>query len=392
MTLEKVNCGGHIVIVATVPSAIKSFLTSHVRSLGNEYKITLLSNGKSNSLELLLKLKNVTFHSIRIERKIFPVQDFVSLLRLWQKFRSTKPDLVLSITPKAGLLSMLGGRLAGVPGRLHIFTGQVWATKRGVIRYVLKMADRIIASCATHILADSSSQRNFLITEKVVDAERIRVLANGSICGVDTELFRPDVKIREEMRQELGIPAEGLVFLYLGRLNRDKGVPELARAFARLAAINNDVWLILVGPDEEGMQEVVRVTCRSFLDRLRITGYTSLPERFMAMADVLCLPSYREGFGSVIIEAAACGVPAVASRIYGITDAVVEGETGLLFPVGDEEQLFDRMATFASNSGLLRKMGGAAKARALQNFSATTITDAMGTYIENIFNKSDQNN
>jgi glycosyltransferase involved in cell wall biosynthesis len=233
-------------------------------------------------------------------------------------------------------------------------------------------------------LVDSPSQRDFLLAEGVLDGGHAGVLADGSVCGVDGERFRPDANARALVRSELGVPDTAVLLLYLGRLNRDKGIADLAAAFVSLASRHPDLWLLLVGPDEEEMQARVRTACSAWLDRVRFVGFTDQPVRFMAAADVFCLPSYREGFGSSVIEAAACGVPAVASRIYGLTDAVREGETGLLHPPGDTATLATQIERLVGDASLRRDMGGAARIRVLRDFSQARLTGALRNFYANV--------
>jgi glycosyltransferase involved in cell wall biosynthesis len=302
------------------------------------------------------------------------------LLHLWRTFRRERFDIIHSVTPKAGLLAMLAGRLAGIPVRIHIFTGQVWATRTGFSRWLLKAMDRMLAASATHLLADSASQRQFLIDQKVVPAERIAVLGKGSISGVDVQRFAPDSGARAEVRGSLGVADDDVLFLFLGRLNRDKGVLDLAQAFALVAKDHSQARLLVVGPDEAGMAASMQAICRDFPDRVRFVSYTDMPQRYMAAADVFCLPSYREGFGSVIIEAAATGIPAIGSDIYGITDAIERDRTGLLFPAGDIQALAKAMTHMLDDPARRREMGDEALSRARRDFDARQVADAWLAY------------
>lgn len=316
------------------------------------------------------------FVPVDIERKIALLKDSHALLVLLRLFNTKRFYVVHSVSPKAGLLAMVAACIARTPVRLHIFTGQVWATRRGFSRWFLKTLDKILASCATHLLADSPSQRQFLIDEGVVKPERITVLAQGSISGVDVQCFIPDAVARGEVRAELAIPDEAVVFLYLGRLNRDKGVLDLARAFARLAVDHSQAHLLIVGPDEGRLESLLLQACANCPDRLHRVGYTDTPQRYMAAADVFCLPSYREGFGTVIIEAAAVGLPAIGSRIYGVTDAIVEHETGLLFPPGEVDALVTAMIALTTDAPLRQRLGMQARARAIREFSSEVVVKA----------------
>jgi glycosyltransferase involved in cell wall biosynthesis len=322
----------------------------------------------------LLREINAQFWPIAFERKISLWRDFCSLMQLILLFRREKFDLVHSIMPKTGLLTMVAAWVVGVPIRLHTFTGQVWATKHGGNRQLLKFFDKLIVWFATQIFVDSPSQRDFLVAEGVLSNNQGLVIGNGSICGVDEDKFRADATIRKAVRRELNIAPKDTVILFLGRLNRDKGLLDLARAFTEIASHRSDVIWVLVGAEETVSYLTIQEICDDYRKQLRRVDFTPYPERYMMAADIFCLPSYREGFGQVIIEAAACGVPAVASRIYGISDAVEDGVTGILFPVADITSLTQSLLALISNHAMRQAMGDAARQRALKLFSSHKIT------------------
>jgi glycosyltransferase involved in cell wall biosynthesis len=329
----------------------------------------------------LLDDLDAQFIPLAIQRKASPWRDLLILTQLVILFRRERFGLVHSIMPKTGFLSMLAGWLAGVPIRMHTFTGQVWATKRGWKRGALKLFDKLIVLFATQVLVDSPSQRDFLVYEGVLPQGKGIVIGCGSICGVNEDLFRPNTQARSAVRAELDIGLEQTVILFLGRLNRDKGILDLAVAFADIASQRADVVLVLVGAEEDVPFSRVQEICGVHRGRLRRIGFTPNPERYMAAADIFCLPSYREGFGQVIIEAGASGVPAVASRIYGITDAVEDGKTGLLFPVGDVKALTQDLLRLIMDGALRQRMGEAARVRALELFSSQkNTTEMLGLY------------
>ncbi len=318
-----------------------------------------------------------SFTPVEIERQIRPFADFLALLRLWRIFRQYRFDCVHSVTPKAGLLGMLAGALAGVPVRVHTFTGQVWATRKGVARSILKRMDWLLGALTTAPLVDSFSQRDFLVSERVLPEGKARVLAHGSISGVDTQRFQSNEKARAKIRGRYNIEPKDIVFLCVGRLSRDKGILDLAHAFAELADEHRGAHLMLVGPDEANIEGAVRTICKSCEGRLHVVGQTNTPEDYMAAADVFCLPSYREGFGSVIIEAAATGIPAIGSRIYGITDAIEEGRTGFLHEPGDVQGIAELMQRYLQDPGLRQRMGKAARHRARKLYAQEKVTDAL---------------
>jgi glycosyltransferase involved in cell wall biosynthesis len=369
-----------ICFVATIPAVVNSFLKGHIRASAQKWSVSIISN--PDGAELLIDIE-ARFIPLRIERKIAPWRDFCSLIQLMTLFRRERFDLVHSIMPKTGLLTMLAGCLSGIPNRMHTFTGQVWANKRGWKRGALKMFDRLIAALATDILVDSRSQLDFLVSEGVLKQGSGVVIGYGSICGVDPDRFYPDAQIKSMVRRELGINQNATVVLFLGRLNRDKGMLDLAAAFAEITRHKPDTVLLLVGAEEDVPFKRIQEICGEGCDQLRKVGFTHNPERYMATADIFCLPSYREGFGQVIIEAAASGVPTVASRIYGITDSVEDGLTGLLFPAGDIAELIKTLLTLIEDHVLRQKMGAAARLRTLELFAGENITrEQVGLYEE----------
>ena len=367
------------VVVATLFTA-RAFLMDQIRALSGSYEVSIAANDDEPGL---FESTRVRLIRLPIARNISPLSDLKALVSLYRLFRRERFDAVHSVTPKAGLLAMIASCTARVPVRVHMFTGQVWATRKGFTRALLKWMDRLLAACATHVLADSASQLAFLREQRVLPPGRGEVLANGSISGVDTTRFRPDPALRTLVHMELDIPAAATVFVFVGRLKRDKGVLDLAGAFARIAADTN-AFLVLVGPDEEHLAGDVRQAAGASAGNLRLVGMTDAPERYMAAGDVFCLPSYREGFGAVIIEAAAAGLPAIGSRIYGITDAIEDGVTGLLVPPADVESLAAAMRLLADDRGRRNAFAHAARERASRYFSREVVTSATIAFYERI--------
>lgn len=362
-----------ICFVATVEFAVTAFLLNHLRALSKVHDVTVVVN-TNNPHFLHEQGINAKVVPLAIARDINLISDISCLLQLVKLFYQQRFSAVHSITPKAGILAMLAAYIVRVPLRVHTFTGQIWVTKTGFKRYFLKQIDCLIASLSTHNLVDSPSQCEFLLHENVISSTKSTVLAKGSISGVDISRFKPDPIAKSRIRQELNITEDAILFLFLGRLTVDKGLLDLAKAFGELNFVN--AHLLFVGPDEQALQvEITRVAGESSMNT-QFIGHTNTPEVFIAAADVLCLPSYREGFGSVVIEAASAGVPAIASRIYGITDAVVDNETGLLHAPHDIEAIKSCLQKMLDNPTLRLKLGQQAQARAIKDFNSHLITQA----------------
>jgi len=371
-----------VCLVVTSLLIVKFFLLPHITKLAKHYDLTLIVNVDDAKFLESLALP-CTVISVNIQRKVSPWYDLRVLWQLINLFRTNRFDLVHSISPKGGLLATLAAWIIGVPIRLHTFQGEVWATRHGCWRTILKNLDKLVAKLATSLTVVSYSEREFLIEQGIISSEKSQVLVNGSICGVDGKRFFADVALAKEQRAELGIAEDDLVILFLGRINRDKGVLDLAKAFTEIAQQVPNVVLLLVGPDEDNIVHEVQQIAAKFLSRIKIVGFTNNPERFMRTANVLCLPSYREGFPISILEAAATGVPSVCSRIYGITDAIEDGKTGLLVKPCDVAALTYALLKLIKDKKLCQQMGEAARERALELFASEKITKAMlGLYKE----------
>lgn len=381
--LDKRMIRKKICFVSTVPIPLLVFMREHVEKLSEYYDITLLCSGDGHELKGMLN-DRVVFQSIAIERKIKLVADLLALLALLRIFRQKKFDCVHSLMPKAGLLAMLAAWLTRVPVRIHIFTGQVWFAKSGLPRAILKWMDRIVAACATHLMADSPSQSDFLVAEKVVPRAKITVLGQGSISGVDVGRFQFDADARHRVRAELGIADDAIVFLFLARLTRVKGILNLSKAFAGIEAQMPRAQLLIVGPDEEQLTPLLEQEWAGCAQKVHRVNYTNQPERYMSAADIFCLPSYLEGFSSATIQAAGVGLPAIVSHIYGLTDAVKDGVTGIFHEAGDIAQMQNAMRRLYADENLRQQMGAAAQRRAYQDFSQEVIVEAMRDYYQQV--------
>ena len=361
-------------IVVSSPMTIEAFLQDQLRALNALCEMSVVANAPDGAFLKKLNIR-AGFKGVPLERQVNPLTDLLNLYGLLLIFLRERFQVVHSITPKAGLLGMGAAFFARVPVRVHTFTGQVWATKSGVARALLRFLDKLIAGFATHVLVDSHSQRKFLVENGVVSQKKSCVLGDGSISGVNTLRFRPNPQARRTFRKKNKIPDEDIVFVYVGRLKRDKGIPELLAAFEKIAKKNSSMWLLFVGPDEENLGRLIQAS--PAMMKIIKVGHTSSPEFYMAAANIFVLPSHREGFGSSVIEAGACGIPVVASRIYGLTDAVVHGRTGLLVTCGDVGELARAMERLGKDRKLQLRMGRAAQRRVKARFDQKKITEAL---------------
>ena len=363
-----------IAIVVSTPMVARVFLAHQINTLVELYDITIITNFNGNSSILDNISNKVNIINLPIERKINLFADLRALFLLISIFYKNEFSLVHSVSPKAGLLTAIASWISRVPNRLHTFTGQVWMTKKGMSRWFLKLLDKIIVTLNTSILVDSFSQQDFLIKEGVLSQDLSIVLGSGSISGVDINRFKPSKKYRNLIRNQLNIKDDCLIFLFVGRLKREKGVFELVDAFKNVSERHDDVALLIVGPDDEGLQQGLISRLEGSKEFVRFVDFTKTPEQYMAASDIFVLPSYREGFGSVIIEAASCGLPSIGSNIYGLSDAIKAGETGLLVLVRSSKLLEKEMLKLVNNNKLRNEMSLNARKRVTHHFSQDEIT------------------
>lgn len=378
-----------IMFVATTPFAVNAFLINHIAALSTKCRIIICTNLDAYKLSPTL-LNSVEVQHIPFSRRISLGIDLKSLLKLTVLVRQVRPVVIHSITPKAGLLAMLAGFVGRVPNRWHTFTGQVWATKQGFARIVLKAFDRLIVLFASKVFADSASQCRLLRDEGIVRNGQIDMLGSGSIAGVDIKRFCSDILNRERLKRQIGTDVDACVFLFVGRLAKDKGMFDLMRAFLELSSAVQDIELWVVGPDEEGLLETLQKSAEDCGAPIRWLGATPAPEQFMMAADVLLLPSYREGFGSVVIEGAACGIPTIAYRIDGLIDAVVDGSSGLLVELGETSAFASAMRQLALDKELRLRLGINARERAARDFSSESVTNAWLEFYRGHLNLQDE--
>jgi glycosyltransferase involved in cell wall biosynthesis len=356
--------------VVTAPEVVEYHLRNTLNELTKhpQFSLEIIGTGVSLYKD---RWPHVQFTDIRIERKIHLVHDVIALIKLTKHFSKTKPDIVHSIMPKSGLIAAMAGFLARVPIRIHTFGGQIWANKSGLKRKFFVSLDKLVVALNSACLTDSPSQSQFLLENGVGCAGNpIPVLGKGSLSGVDLKKFDP-LKFQHEakkIRQSYGINDQDVVFVFVGRKLKDKGVFELIEAFSRLNRKKKNCYLLLVGPEDS--LEFTEYFKTAPKDHVISVGHTPTPEIYMACADIFVLPSYREGFGTVAIEAAAMGLPTIATKIPGLVDAVEENITGVLVAMKDAESLEKAMEQLLVDSALRKKLGQAGQDRVKKYFSS----------------------
>jgi glycosyltransferase involved in cell wall biosynthesis len=351
-----------------VPWHLKNFI---VRS-ENDYELFVAGSNVSKFKD---EYPYVTFIDIHIKRKTSVIFDTLALFNLIMVCIKIRPKIIHSIMPKSGLLSSLAGLIAFVPIRIHTFTGQVWATKKGVAKFFYKSVDKLIFTINTKCLTDSASQSDFLAKNGfLINGKPIAYLGKGSLAGVDLEEF--DIKIVKErnvLRTKLGIGVNDFVFVFLARKSVVKGINELIESFAKIAHLPN-VKLLFIGPDESaGQLSLLLTKFAAISDQIISLDIVKEHQTFLAISDVLCLPSSSEGFGSIVIEAAALGVPSIGFDIVGLSDSIAKNYSGVLVPFKDVDKFSEAMIDLYQDTEKLEKLKSNARERVLKYFSADAV-------------------
>lgn len=319
-------------------------------------------------------------HPVAMTRKITPLRDLAALCRIWLALQRIRPQIVHAHTPKGGLLGMIAAWLARTPVRVYHMRGLPLVTASGMRRRLLRATEKTSCALAHRVIAVSHSVRAIAIEEGLCRGEKITVLAGGSGNGVDAVgRFKPLGEAeRLAARAQHGIPADALVIGFVGRLVREKGIVELAMAWRRLREDDPRLHLLLVGPLEPEDPLPAEVLAALSSDpRVHLTGLDRDTPRLYAAMDVFALPTYREGFPNVALEAAAMELPVVAMAVPGCVDAVQDGITGTLVPQRDALALAKALQQYLSEPHLRAKHGEAARRRVLGEFRREAIWQAI---------------
>ena len=319
--------------------------------------------------------------AVPMAREISPWSDLVSLFRICRVLSRLRPAITNVGTPKAGLLGGIAAWVCRVPCRFYTLHGLRCETTTGFKRLLLLLTERIACLCGHRVICISESLRQKAIDLGIVDASRTVVLAFGGYPGVDPRRFAPTAEVLRhacQLQRDLGIPREAPVVGFVGRLTRDKGIAELVEAYSRLRKRFPELRLLLVGEVEEA-DPLPSETQRLMESEPQIihTGFVKDPAPYYHIMDVLAFPTHREGFGNAALEAHAAGKPVVAARATGVVDAVIDGVTGILVPVGDAEALAGALELVLEDQRLAAALGTAGRERALREFQQERIWDAL---------------
>ena len=364
-----------LIRISTIPVSLETLLKGQLKMLSEHYEVVVVSS-PGERMKVLEEREGVRTVSIPMERRISLVKDFMSLLRLIILFAKERPDMVHSITPKAGLLSMLAAWITRVPVRMHTFTGLVFPTATGKMQKLLIVMDRLTCFCATHINPEGEGVKRDLINYNIT-SKPLHVIANGNVNGIDLEYFD---RTPEVMEKAYSYKKEGtFTFCFVGRMVKDKGINELVHSFLRLYQDDARVRLLLVGPFEKELDPVLPEVEEQILHHPGICfmGFQSDVRPFLAASDALVFPSYREGFPNVVIQAGAMGIPAIVTDINGCNEIVLPDRNGMIIPTKNEQALYEAMKYFAFHSVEVEKMATNARPLIVSRYEQWMVWNAL---------------
>jgi glycosyltransferase involved in cell wall biosynthesis len=380
----------HIVVGITHPQTCLT-LTGRLRALREAgFRVTLVCS-PGELAERIAEREGIESIALSIQREIRPIADIVSLIRLWWLLFRLRPDITEFSTPKAGLLGTLAALFAGVPERVYMLRGLKAECTTGLKRRILLIAERVASACAQVVLCNSHSLRAEAISLRLAPETKLKLIGDGSSNGVDVERFSPGPS---DVRERLGLPVNAFILGFVGRLTCDKGLPELMEAFDTILEAEPGTHLLLVGwfdAAEDALSVGLRLRIESH-PRVHCTGFVVDTVPYYRAMDLMVLPTRREGFPNVVLEAAACGIPVITTIATGSRDSVVPEVTGLLIPPGYPEAISEAVLKLLRDPERRLRMGEAARAWVIEHFANQRVLGLITAFYKSLLAPAAQGN
>ena len=367
-----------LIRITTAPISLHVLLRGQMRYMQEHGMEVTMVSSDGKELPVVLQQEGVPHHIIPMTRRMTPFKDLRCLWLLYRYFKKEKPDIVHSHTPKAGLLAMLAAKMAGIPIRIHTIAGLRYVTTRGFSRRLLIKMEKWTGRAATHVWPNSFSLQQFIIDQQLVKKSKLEVIGHGSSNGVNLVRYSLTALQPErlaETKKQIRFEEQLIYFLSVGRIVHDKGIDELVHAFLRVYENNKATRLILVGAFEDEVDPVSDDTKKIIREHpgIIMAGWSDAVEYFMALSYALIHPSHREGFPNVLLQAGAMQCPIICSRIEGNVDIVTDRQTGLIFPVSNEDELYRQMQFALANPAAMRQYAQALRQQIEQFYNQPVI-------------------
>ncbi|MDR2204756.1 MAG: glycosyltransferase family 4 protein [Flavobacteriaceae bacterium] len=368
-----------LVRITTVPISLKILLKGQLKFMSKYFEVTgIASPGKE--LEEVKMDEEIQVMPVNMSRKITPIKDLQSLWHIYRFLRKEKPQIVHTHTPKAGIIGMLAAKLAKIPHRLHTVAGLPLMETSGIKRKILDIVEKITYRCATKIYPNSKGLYDFILKNNYTDGRKLKIIASGSSNGIDTDFFSPEQiseKQKQNLKQKLNLKNSDFVFIFVGRLVKDKGINELISVFKNLDQKN--AKLLLVGNFEPRLDPLLPETSKEIENNPNIisVGFQNDVRPYFAISDALVFPSYREGFPNVVMQAGAMELPSIVTDINGCNEIIIEGKNGIIIPVKNAEAIEQAMKKMFDDKNLYEKLKQNARPMIVSRYEQKMIWKAL---------------
>ena len=368
--------------ITTVPISLHKLLQGQANFMQKNGFEVLLASAKGKEIEQIEKETGLNVKTLSFTRKISPFTDLSALWQTYRFIKKEKPTIVHTHTPKAGIVGMLAAKLAGVPIRLHTVAGMPLMEAKGIKRKILNFVEKLTYKAATKVYPNSYGLQEIIIQNHLAKPEKLKVIANGSSNGIDTQYFSTSYFTeadRNELKAQLNISPDDFVFIFVGRLVGDKGINELVEAFKSLPKDYSDSKLLLVGNEEPELDPLKKETQKEIRQNPNIitTGWVEDVRPYFAIADALVFPSYREGFPNVVLQAGAMELPSVVTDINGCNEIITNEHNGLIIPPKNTIELQKAMEKILTDKGLYIQMKKNARPIIVDKYRQEVVWEAL---------------
>lgn len=356
----------------------------------NGYDVKVVCNKDFDSPYEGLEVAHIPF-----EREISPFKDIKTLFQLSKYLRQEKPELIHFSTPKAGLLGMIAGFISRIGTRIYMIRGLRLETATGFKKLILLSTEKMACAFSTHVMVISDSMEHEVIRMNLTRKSKIVRIGKGSSSGIDLNRFNPsniDENRLNELQEKLDIHDEDFILGYAGRLTKDKGIDLLIESFKKLYEVNSDLKLLLIGDFESSnplKQENENLIHQH--PNIIYVPYTDGMDYYYSLMDLFILPTYREGFSNVSIEAQSMGVPVVTFDSTGASDTVEHGMTGLITESKSADGLIKAIGELMTNDRKRKEMASVSRAFIAENFDRNLMHQKLLNFYDSIRKQGDEN-
>lgn len=388
-----------LVRITTLPDQIRLQLQGQPMFFTeNGFDVSLLSSkGESDQLELIKDESGIDVIIMPYTRVISPFKDILAIWKTYKYLKNNKPDIVHTHSPKAGLVGMISAKLANIPIRMHTVAGLPLMEASGVKRVILNYVERLTSWGANFVYPNSKALMSFMDSNRLVPSYKLRVIGNGGTNGVDTNFFHRTNCTQSQLskiKTKFSIDRDDFIFIYIGRIVRDKGLNELLYAFDNISKRNINAKLLLVGSDSLEVNGLISnksyVIINENLNVINV-GWQNDIRPFLAISDVFVFPSYREGFPNVVLQACSMGIPSIVTDINGSNEIIKNNFNGLIVPTKDSNSLQDAMLKLIEDNSLLNKLSENSRKRIIENYDQKFVWNELLKEYNNLLEKKSKN-